>query len=194
MRGHWHRSSKIIRQSDSTISGGPVFGEQVIGLGALLRASVRRHRSHLERSSRHGMARIGFRLLLYVCHPRPVNAYHGIDALSGPHVLKRSEGELTPPIARRRGGTTAVLRAAIAEGFRSPAGPVTMECAGGASPERRSVEACVAGVGVLQRVHSGRGSGAGGVVGSAPGAGVRGSGPGMGRCDPGIRRDGQPDQ
>ena len=40
-----------------------------------LRASVRRHRSHLERSSRHCMTRIGLRPLLYVCHHRPVNAY-----------------------------------------------------------------------------------------------------------------------
>jgi hypothetical protein len=38
-------------------------------------APARRHRSHLERSSRHGMTRIGLRPLLYICHHRPVNAY-----------------------------------------------------------------------------------------------------------------------
>jgi hypothetical protein len=41
-------------------------------------ASVRRHRSHLERSSRHDMTWIGLRPLLYVYHPRPVASRSGV--------------------------------------------------------------------------------------------------------------------
>jgi hypothetical protein len=46
----------------------------------ILRASVRRHRSHLERSSRHGMTRIGLRPLIYAYHLRPVVSRSGVPA------------------------------------------------------------------------------------------------------------------